>query len=127
MIADIAENRPLTPEEYALTRWMLTHGGPESARYLDDLERARVVSRCGCGCASVDFSVDGREPARDAPLRVVADFEWRDAAGRVAAVAAFVREGRLAGLELSCLDPDAAIDHLPVPEKLRPFGNTPAT
>ena len=126
-MADIHEERPLTPEEYQLTRWLLQHGTPESARYLADLASARVASRCACGCASVNFAVAGREPLAGAGLQVLADYQWRDAAGHLGGVFAFSRAGVLAGLEVWSIDGQAATDQLPAPEVLEPIGGAPAT
>jgi hypothetical protein len=55
----ITERRPLTQAERELAQWMLEHGGPSSAAFLPQVERAAVVSRCPCGCASIDFEVAG--------------------------------------------------------------------
>ena len=58
----IEDRRPLTQRERELTQWMLENSGhPDAPKYLEQLEHARVVSRCPCGCASVDFEVDGYE------------------------------------------------------------------
>jgi len=124
----IREDRPLSVDEHALTRWLLEHGAPEAAHYIGDLPRTRVVARCGCGCASVDFAVDGRESAAGAPVQVLADYQWRDAAGHLNGVFAFARVGMLAGLEVWSIDGGAArIDQLPPPSVLEPVGGAPAT
>jgi hypothetical protein len=120
------EDRPLSAEEFALTRWLLEHGTPEASRHLADLPRARVVGRCPCGCASVDFAIAGQE-APPAGLEVLADYEWRDAEGRPAGVFVFARAGMLAGLEVWTMDPDADTTRLPSPDALWPLGSAPAT
>lgn len=125
-MSDIADDRPLSPEEEALTRWLLEHGGPDAARYLPDLAAARVVSRCGCGCASVDFAVAGRRAAPGSGLEVLADYEWGDREGRLAGVFAFARDGQLRGVEVWAAHPDADTSRLPRPEVLRPLGGAPA-
>ena len=51
----ITDGRPLTAAEYQLARWMLEHGGPGAEDFLPQLDLARVVARCPCGCASIDF------------------------------------------------------------------------
>ena len=109
------EDRPLTAEEVALTRWLLEHGSDGAAMHVAELERARVVGRCPCGCASVDFAIDGEVPPTTAGLDVLADSEWRDPEGRRAGIFVFARAGRLAGLEVYTLHPDAAIARLPSP------------
>ena len=108
-------------------RWLLEHGAAGAPRYLGDLAEARVIARCGCGCASVDFAVPGREPAPSEPLQVLADYQWRDASGHLAGIFAFACDGTLAGLEVWSIDGEAAIDRLPPPELLEPIGSAPAT
>ena len=49
------QDRPLTEQERSLVRWLLEHGNPDAAEFLPQLADAWVVSRCGCGCASIDF------------------------------------------------------------------------
>ena len=50
-MSTIPEDRPLSADEYALTRWLLAHGLPGADAHPGALDRARVVGRCGCGCA----------------------------------------------------------------------------
>lgn len=121
----IPDDRPLTLEEQVLTRWLLERGTPEAAAYLAGLDRARVVARCGCGCASVDFAVDGHRPVPGATLEVLADYQWRDAFGHLGGVFPFAKAGRLAGLEVWSIDGAAAVDRLPSPEMLEPLGTPP--
>src|SRR6202008_916911 len=71
----IPEDRPLTATEVSLVRWLLQHGIPQAANYIPQLDRARVASRCYCGCASVDFAIDGAVPSASEPMGVLADFE----------------------------------------------------
>ncbi len=99
-MSTLLEDRPLSADEYALTRWLLEHGFPGADAHLDALDHAWVVGRCGCGCASVDFVVDGRRPPHGATYEVLADYQWRDAAGHLGGVFAFARAGVLAGLEV---------------------------
>jgi hypothetical protein len=126
-VSRILQNRPLSSQEANLTRWLLEHGSPAAARYLAELPRARVVGRCGCGCASVDFAVDGEEAPDTTGLEILADYTWADAAGRMAGIFLFARAGRLSGLEVYTLHPDAEIDRLPSPDVLAPFGGDAAT
>src|SRR5262245_56930949 len=92
----IPEDRPLTAHETALVRWMLEHGTAAAAGFLPQLATAQVVSRCYCGCASVDFSVGGVVPPRGQPLGILADFEYRTAEGHLRGAFVFERAGLLA-------------------------------
>ena len=117
-IRPIPGERDLSEEEYRLTRWILEHSAPEAELLLAQLDRARVVSRCACGCASVDFEVEG-EPARTGAPYVLGEFLGGEAAERFG-IFVFQRGGRLAGVEVYGLagDPPST---LPAPEQLRSF------
>src|SRR5438445_10417873 len=67
----IAEKRSLTPQERELTRWLLEHS--ESTEFLTQIDKLTVVSKCNCGCATIDFAVDGREPQREREV-ILADY-----------------------------------------------------
>lgn len=118
----IAENRPLTNAEETLVRWLLNHGFPHAKGFLPQLERAHVTSRCGCGCASVDFAIGGVVPARGNPIQILSDFEWTGPRGELFGVFVFERCGMLAGLEVWSQDGLAKPDLLPSPALVRPVG-----
>ena len=120
-VADTSEDRDLTHEERSLLEWLLQHGYSDAERMLPHLAGARVVRRCGCGCASVDFSVDGREPRRGSGLKVLSDHCWRSARGNLMGVFAFARDGQLAGLEVWSIDGLETPSQLPRAEELVPI------
>jgi hypothetical protein len=119
----IPDERPLTEAEYRLARWMLEHGGAEAQSFLPQLELARVVSRCPCGCASIDFEVAGH-PRPAGGLGVLGDFIY-GGGSELNGIFIFERDGVSAGIEVYGLAGDAP-KTLPVPEALRPFGASPA-
>jgi hypothetical protein len=117
-------NRELTSEERRLVGWMLEHGGPDAEKFIPQLERAQVLpTRCPCGCASIDFSMDGR-PQPGGGLRAVADFVF-DSGDEMSGVFVFEQSGVLAGLEVYGLGGDAP-KTLPHPDSLRPFDDETA-
>ncbi len=126
-MSSIPDNRSLRPDEVALIRWLLEHGEPAAAAFLRDLEQAQVVSRCGCGCASVDFAITGRVPQPEAPLTILSDYQFRDSAGQLGGVFVFAKAGQLAGIEVWSVDGLAQTDALPPIEALEPLGSAPAT
>ena len=73
--SDIPDDQPLSSAETALIRWLLNNGSPQAKEYLPQLERAHVVSRCGCGCASIDLAIDGKVPPRANGIHILADYE----------------------------------------------------
>lgn len=96
--------RPLTAEERRVVAFMLSIEGEGIDALRSQVEHVTVVSRCKCGCPSVDFEVD-----RDkAPQSI--DFAWRPAVNaesrnREGSVGIFdlmlwADEGWLGGIEL---------------------------
>jgi hypothetical protein len=118
----IPDNRPLTDRELRLTRWMLEHGKPEAETFVEQLNFARVTSRCPCGCASVDFTIEGFPQAKGG-MRILADFLFGDENGLCGAFV-FEMNGVLAGLEICGYAADAP-KSLPEIEELRPLLQTP--
>jgi hypothetical protein len=117
----IRVDRPLTDEERALTRWILENGVPEAVGFLDQLERACVVGLCPCGCATIDFAINGL-PEAPPGVRILGDFVFGDETD-LAGVFVFESNGILRGLEVYGLAGDAP-KVLPKPKELRPFGNS---
>ena len=78
---------------------MISHGGASEKvkeECLRQLECATVISGCGCGCASIDFAIDGRtSDVREMDL--IADFVTPD---NKHGVFVFVRGGLLSGVEV---------------------------
>jgi hypothetical protein len=121
-VNDIQPNRDLTSEERHLVRWMLEHGEPEALQFLPQLERAQVLpTRCPCGCASINFSIDG-QPQSSGNMELIADFLYGGQSDLYGAFL-FVQEGRLSGLEVYGLAVDSP-KTLPSPDVLRLYSNT---
>ena len=115
--------RPLTPDESHLIRWMLEHGNAEAEAFLSQLEMAKASPwRCPCGCASVNLSIDGL-PEPSGEVRVLADFVFGTDAS-LSGIFVFEQGGILAGLEVYGLAAEAP-KTLPLPEALRPFADEP--
>lgn len=114
----LPDDRPLTEHERHLTRWMLEHGTPEAAFYVEQIEHARVVSRCSCGCASIDFSIDNH-PKPTGNMEILADFEF-GGEDHLCGAFVFAQDGLLAGLEVYGLAVEAPRE-LPALDELRPL------
>jgi hypothetical protein len=114
-------DRPLTDEERRLTGWMLEHGATDARAFLPQLDRARVVSCCACGCASIDFEIAGGFRPASGAMRILGDFLYGEGDG-LRGVFIFERGGVLAGLEVYSPGGDTPAG-LPAPDALRPFGD----
>jgi len=115
----IREKRALTDEERRLGRWMLEHGEPDARAFLPQLDRARVVSRCPCGCATIELEVDGFAPVKDAGLEVLGDF-WCQDGDDTNGIFIYRYGDVLGGIEVYGLSGDAP-KALPAPGMLHPM------
>ncbi len=121
-ISPIPDDRPLSAAETQLIRWLLEHGHVAAQSYLPQLDHARVVSRCYCGCVSIDFAIDEVVPPTGDGMGILADYEWRDDNGAMFGVFVFERAGLLAGLDIWSQDGLAPATSLPKLEQLHPLG-----
>ena len=98
---------------------MLEHGESFAASYLLQVECVRVCGRCRCGCASIDFAVEGTGGRATPSEGVLADFAWRDDQGHRFGAFVFADDGFLGGLEVYSLDGAVTPTWLPEPEQLK--------
>ena len=112
-----APPRPLTDREAALVRWLLApgRGVPPDAAARWDVPALRVVGRCPCGCASVDFAPAGA----GAGMTAYRDWFFPLPECAVAAVFLFDYGGEPGGLEVWSVDGLVTPADLPTPEALR--------
>jgi hypothetical protein len=106
---------------------MLEHGTASAAQCLPQLAKARVVSRCNCGCASIDLAIDGVVPTLGLPISVLADFEYRTSESHLCGAFVFERAGLLAGLEVWSVDGLSTPSMLPETSQLHPLGTVQPT
>src|SRR5262247_3782845 len=112
----IPEDRDLTAGEVRLVRWLHEHGTGDARAFISQLENLRVVSRCRCGCPSIDFVPDCASG-----MQILSDYVYDDPAGHTVGVFLFASAGRLAGLEIWSIEGDPVPNAVPAPELLRPL------
>jgi hypothetical protein len=97
-IVRAAEDRPISPSEAAIVRWMVLNAPVRgSTAHLETgIADLRVVGRCSCGCPSVDFASHGQAP----PARPIADAIGRTEDGGEVGVILWGRENAITGLEI---------------------------
>ena len=115
--------RPLSPEERALTRWLIQHGRCDTERYLAQLDQARVHRPCPCGCASVDFQIGDHPADSTEDFEILSDYIYGDGETSLHGIYLFAQAGLLAGLEIYALHGEKP-HTLPRTEDLRPFEET---
>jgi hypothetical protein len=111
------EQRPLSDQEHQLVRWLINSAGQEN--YLPQVPRLRIVTRCTCGCPSVDFALDGRLSKRHGPADIIADAEGLTAEGALVGVILRAREGEVSELGVYSMDGAASTFNLPSPSMLK--------
>jgi hypothetical protein len=120
----LSEPRLLSHAERELTAWLLRHGSDDAGEFLPQLDRAKVIAHCRCGCASIDFSIDGRQP-KTFGMRVLSDYQWKDQRGHLFGVMVFEQDDLLAGLDVWSIDGGATPYELPPIQSLVPYGSQP--
>src|SRR5947209_2062243 len=115
----IQEDRPISEHEAAIVEWMIRHDPNGRLLHLaSSIPQLRVVGRCGCGCASVDFECGGQ----GATGRPIANAEAQTPRGSVGLIL-WGREDAITGLEvyeLSAAEPNP----LPAVSELVPWLTT---
>jgi len=98
----IPDIRPLTDHERALLEWLLQNGTPEAKTYLPQVPHVTVVSRCPCGCPSIDLAVNGQTSTApvESPATVLADIQSTSPEGIPVGLLVFARAGLLDKLEI---------------------------
>ncbi len=117
----IPEDRPLSEKEVELVRWLLTNGDESAVDYLPQVDDLWVISHCGYGCASIDFSVAGSIPDRKAGMEILSDHNWRTGGENLCGIFVFARNNKLAGLEVWSIDGLTPAPHLPDSDELTPL------
>jgi len=120
----IADVRPLTPDESRLLEWLLNHGAPEAESYREQLPMLSVVSRCGCGCPTIDLAVGGRAAMLSSPTTILADVVGLSPDGVRVGVIVHGREGLISELEIYPLAGNKGTFSLPRIEDLKSFGDS---
>jgi len=102
-------DRPVTQHEADIIRWLLEHGDPKYLTLASQIDALRVVSKCTCGCPTVDFDLgDGINSHKGEGMFSDCGAEVE---GEEVGVLLFQVHGRISSLEVySCAGSD------------RPFG-----
>jgi hypothetical protein len=114
----VPDERTLSHEEIRLLEWLLAHGRSDASQYMTQIPKLRVVSRCGCGCPTIDFAMStGR---KDGPSHIIADAEGESPEGVRIGVIVHVRHGEISELEVFSATGEENRS-LPKPESLVPW------
>lgn len=92
------ERRSLSETERILLEWLLERGGPSAAKYKAQLTHLHVVSRCACGCPTVDFALHSGPKVGASEL--VSEADGTTPEGVAVGIILHAREGELSELEV---------------------------
>jgi hypothetical protein len=112
----ISTSRLPTEDERRLVEWLIANSS-DSLKYANQIPQLRVVSRCPCGCPSVDFAIADR--SRFGFSEVIARADGRTPEGTPVWVTLHSRQGEIAELEVYPLDRYAGILALPEVKSLK--------
>ena len=114
-----AVDRPASQQERDIVRWLLDHGDPQYLPYASQIDALRVVSKCTCGCPTVDFALEGNPPLRKGS-HLISDF-GATVDDQPVGVLLFACNGSLSMLEVySCAGSDKPFG-LPKIESIYPY------
>lgn len=118
-------SRPITPEEVTVIRVALERApaSPGPGIPTGDLETLHVVSRCSCGCDSVDFAE--HDPAR--PAKPIADGIGTTPSGGTVGIIIWGGTDAVTGLEVYDLGAGDGDLKLPTANSIRAFDDSGPT
>jgi hypothetical protein len=116
-ITTVDEDRPLSDHEAAIVNWMLRYAVPAGhlLHLAPTVPSLRVVGKCSCGCASIDFAKDGQS----GNFHPIADAYGETADGSVGLIL-WGHGDAITGLEIYETS-QASIKKLPELNELVPF------
>jgi hypothetical protein len=115
----LSVDRQISDREIEVVTWLLKNGStgrPLQAR-LEGVARLRIVGRCQCGCASVDFEKDGPS----AQAHPIAEAVSVAPAGPKCGLILWGSDDVISGLEIYDFD-EGTNTELPSVETLRRWG-----
>lgn len=95
----VEERRNLSSKEANLIEWLLIK--TKYSELIEQIEKTKVISKCSCGCPTIDLQVEGYESA---PVRLVLFAEGVSPEGIPIGVILHVRNGLISELEIYSQD-----------------------
>jgi hypothetical protein len=102
----VIDDRPISAQEIAVVTWLLNNASVQGAlqHLVSTVPSLHVVSRCDCGCASVDFERDGQ----GCQAGILADAMGKTMTGLKCGLILWGHQDRITGLEIYELDSGSA-------------------
>jgi L-rhamnose isomerase len=106
-----------------LVEWLAVNPTIDVDIPLSELKELSVASECRCGCASIDFAVNG-SPVSPGGITVVADYLYKSENGNQMGCFLFMANGHIAGVDVWSVDGAETPIRLPVPSELYGYENS---
>ena len=90
----------LSLAELRLLEWLFADATVEAANYAAQLARVSLVSRCTCGCPTLDLALDGKGSPTVGCSMILAEASGRSPEGIAVNVMLYARAGKLSELEV---------------------------
>ena len=90
---------------------------------LSELDELSVASECRCGCASIDFAINGSPVDQLGGITVIADYLYHSEQKFQMGCFLFMSNGHIAGLEVWSVDGAETPSRLPLPVELYGYEN----
>jgi hypothetical protein len=100
----IPEFRDLTDPERLLLERLLVQGTPGAQAYAEQLAYMTVVSRCSCGCPTIDLAVRGQAASAGSPSEILAEATGMSSEKVRFGIILHARAGLLSELEVYAMD-----------------------
>lgn len=115
--------RQLTQQERNLVTWLLEKNIESSKTYLKQLNKIIVISKCPCGCASINFSYKDTDSFHqtNSNFKIISDYKWKDEDNNLYGIFLFSKNDILAGLEVWSIDGNSTPTRLPNHSSLIPI------
>lgn len=115
----ISVERNLSSGERTLLQWLLMHGSSDASKYMSQIDSLRVVSKCGCGCPTVDFALQSGRKVGGSDI--AAEAGGKSPEGISVGVILLVRDDELSELEVYSTEGWDVPFSLPTPDSLEAF------
>jgi hypothetical protein len=103
-----------------LLQWLLANGFEDTSLFAAQLSQAKVISRCACGCPTIDLAAGEKKSRTTGVSTILADARGYSPEGIEVDVILHAREGELSELEVYSLDGTSEFT-LPRIESLKPY------
>ena len=116
--------RMLSQNERVLLEWLLSQPssdvpGPEVSNYKSQIDKLRVVAKCGCGCPTVDFAL--QSDRKLGASQIIAEAGGKSPEGISVGVILHAREGEISELEVYSTQGLDTSFTLPIPDSLEHY------